>query len=348
MKPTLSSPSTSAEMNALPHTRAAVVIVSYRTRELLRNALHAVEAEQEREAAWLECRVVVVDNGGGDGSVEMVRRDFPRVELVASEENLGFARANNLALRRLGVLQPDDAHAAAAAPDFVWLLNPDTEVQPGALATLVRALQANGRAAACGPRLLYGDGAFQHGAFGWPGAAQLLIDLLPLQRLPGAARLQNSRLNGRYSPALWQGSAPFAVDFVLGAAMLVRAAALRALGGLDEGYFMYCEEMDWCLRAHEAGWSVLAVPGATVVHHEGRSSRQTPWATLERLWRSRLRFYSLHQARFGPLPALLLRTLLRAQMQLGIANARRAFAHGGLSGAAADEEIVARRRLLAL
>lgn len=336
---------------AAPPVRVAVVIVSYRTRELLERCLRALAAEQAREAAWLDCRVLVVDNAGGDDSAAMVRRTFPDVDLVESAENLGFARANNLALRRLGLLPPlgtPDAAPGPDAPEFAWLLNPDTEVQAGALATLVRTLQTQPNAAACGPRLAYGDGAFQHGAFAWPGAAQVLIDLLPLQRLPGAARLRDGRLNGRYGADLWQGRVPFAVDFVLGAAMMVRSAAVRALGGLDEGYFMYCEEMDWCLRAHEAGWNVLAAPAALVVHHEGRSSRQTPWPTLERLWRSRLRFYTLHRRRFGPLQLPLVRLLLGVEMKAGIARARRAFALGAISGTAAGNEIAVRRRILAL
>jgi GT2 family glycosyltransferase len=347
--------------------QVAVVVVSYNTRDLLRACLRALLDDEAAEAAGaagaapptgpaLARTLLVVDNGSADGSAAMVRAEFPRVTLLEAGENLGYTRANNLALRLLGLIPgpPPDAQMSGPAPlpglapEFVWLLNPDTEVQPGALATLVQALLDAPAAAACGPRLVYGDGRFQHGAFGWPGVAQVALDLLPIHRLPGAQRLYGGRLNGRYAQRLWQGRAPFAVDFVLGAALLARAESLRSLGGLDEGYFMYCEEMDWCLRAHAAGWSILAVPQALVVHHEGQSSRQVRWASVERLWRSRLRFYARHRAHFGPLTLPAVRALLRWEMRRGIVAARRRFARGATLGTEAGEEIAARRTLLTL
>jgi len=351
----------------------AVVIVNYNTCALLRACLRALEVAARVAAAEdprLETEALVVDNASHDGSAAMVRAEFPNVRLLASAENLGFTRANNLALRTLGLLLPaagtppmtgisrmagiSPAAGSPArpdsrpAPDFVWLLNPDTEPEADALARLVRFLLEEPRAAACGPRLRYGDGRFQHGAFAWPGVAQVALDLLPLHRLPGMARVYGSTLNGRYPMALWTGERPFPVDFVLGAAMLVRGEALRALGGLDEGYFMYCEEMDWCLRAHEAGRQVWAVPAAQVVHHEGQSSRQVRWRSVERLWRSRMRFYGLHRARFGPGTTAAVRALLRLNMAAGIASARRRFGRGSLSGLEAGEEIAARRVILSL
>jgi GT2 family glycosyltransferase len=216
-------------------TSVAVVIVNFNTCALLRDCLHSLQAAAA-EVAWIDLRIVVVENASGDGSAAMVRAEFPSVELHALEANVGYTRGNNLALRALALLPGEQPTGSAQPPDFVWLLNPDTRVEPGALGALVRFLQGMPEAAACGPRLLYGDGTLQHGAFGWPGVAQVALDLLPLQRLPGAHRLYGGRLNGRYPRTLWEGATPFEVDFVLGAAMMVRGDDLRRLGGLDEGY----------------------------------------------------------------------------------------------------------------
>ena len=153
---------------------------------------------------------------------------------------------------------------------------------------MVEFLVANPTAGICGPRLQYGDGSFQHGAFHYPGIVQVFLDLFPLDGIRGVHRLHNSRLNGRYPTAAWQGLAPFPVDFVLGAALCIRREAIERIGGLDDAFFMYCEEMDWCRRCRQAGWQVYALPAARVIHHAGQSSRQVRWDAYERLWRSRL------------------------------------------------------------
>ena len=118
---------------------------------------------------------------------------------------------------------------------------------------------------------------------------------------------------------LWEAGKPFAVDFVLGAALMVRGAAIDAVGGLDDEYWMYCEEMDWCLRLAEGGWQVYAVPAAVVIHYEGQSSRQVRWGAFVRLWRSRFRFYARHHARYGRGYVPILRLLVK----VGSANQRR-------------------------
>jgi GT2 family glycosyltransferase len=221
---------------------------------------------------------------------------------------------------------------ASTPPDYVLLLNPDAELTPGALPRMLDYLGAQPAVAVCGPQLRYGDGRFQHGAFRFPGLAQVALDVLPVAGLPAAHRLLDSPLNGRYPQTLWQGDAPFAVDFVLGAAMLVRGAALRTVGGLDEGYWMYCEEMDWCLRMWEHGWRVAALPTATVIHHAGQSSRQWRWPTFVQLWRSRYRFYLQHRDRYPAGFLLAARSLVRTGMACQARRARADFAAGRISG----------------
>lgn len=313
-----------------------VILVNYNTRELLRRSLASIFASAA--AGGLPSpQVVVVDNASQDGSAAMVAECFPQVRLVASPQNLGYTRGNNLGLRLLGFDIPTEAPlpptpASTPPPDAVLLLNPDAELVEDALGQLAGFLQHTPDAGACGAHLRYGDGRFQHGAFRFPSLAQVALDFFPLTGLPGAHRLHHSRLNGRYPARLWQGRAPFPVDFVLGAAWMVRGEALRTVGGLDEGYFMYCEEMDWCLRLAQAGWRTYAVPTARVIHHEGQSSRQVRWHAYEQLWRSRLRFYRKHRQHYPPGHLAAVWTLVR----LGLWWRRRqilgAFAAGELDG----------------
>ena len=225
--------------------------------------------------------------------------------------------------------------------DYVLLLNPDAEVIDDALYTMAAFLHTQPHAAVCGARLQYADGRFQHGAFRFPTLAQVALDFFPPIGLPGAHRLLDSRLNGRYPMSRWEGETPFAVDFVLGAAMMVRGAAIRHIGGLDDGYWMYCEEMDWCLRLRDAGWKTYAVPTAQVIHHEGQSSRQARWRSYGQLWRSRFRFYAVHAAHYPPGYLAALRVLVRIGLAYRRRQAEAAFARGVISGVELADELSA-------
>lgn len=286
--------------------RVAVIIVSYNVRDLLARCLESIAIG--RQAVDL-APVYVVDNASSDGSAAMVRERFPWVELIAAAENLGFARANNVALRALGL------PAAAAAPDAVLLLNPDAELLPGAVDALAACLDAQSNVGMVGPQLQYGDGCFQHSAFRFPSLAQIFLDFFPLH-----GRLLDSRINGRYPQALYARGEPFAVDFILGASMLVRADALRQVGLLDEGYFMYAEEMDWAWRMRAAGWSILCAPAARVIHHEGQSSRQFRERAFVELWRSRWRFFDRY---YPPAWCWIARRLVRACLWIAAQRAAR-------------------------
>ena len=290
--------------NAEPETRnlnlnpapLAILIVSWNVKDLLRDCLrsvqHALAADGLPAAVW------VVDCASADGSAAMVRAEFPTVRLIASDRNLGFAGGNNAALRALGF-----PGRAAGQPEGVLLLNPDTLVQPGALKAMFDFLTAHPDVGIVGARLTYGDGSFQHSAFAFPGLWQLAIELFPL---PG--RLYESRLNGRYPRALYTAGRPFPIDHPLGAAMLVRAEAIRQAGLLDEGYHMYVEEVDWARRIKGAGWRAYCVPAAHIVHLGGQSTGQIRAESFRNLWRSRYRFYRTH---YGPLRMALARWLVR-------------------------------------
>ncbi len=332
--------------------RLAIIIVSYNTRALLRACLASIKAATASSDASFSVEVLVIDNASEDGSAAMVATDFPNVRLTPLGENIGFTRGNNLALAQLGFdPRPRSASSMGGAastsasdqPDYVLLLNPDTVLRRDTLTQLVEFMERMPAAGACGPALSYGTGDFQHAAFRFPSLFQIWLDLFPLEGVPGAQRLRNSRFNGRYADALWRDRMPFPVDFVLGAAMFVRGATIRQIGGLDEGYFMYCEEMDWALRMHEAGWGVYVVPWVNVTHFEGQSSRQVRWPAFVQLWRSRLRFYGKHVNRYPLWYLWLVRGLLRGGLAWRSRTIRRAFATGELNGEAAGDALAAYR-----
>jgi N-acetylglucosaminyl-diphospho-decaprenol L-rhamnosyltransferase len=280
-----------------------VIIVSYNTRELLRACLESLRG------CGLPLSVVVVDSASTDGSAEMVRAVFPEVCLVESGRNVGFAAGNNIGLASLGLLnrpsltdqrpstshgQPTTDNRQPATCDYILLLNPDTVVHPGALERLVAFLEAHPRVGAVGPRLLNPDGSTQPAAFRFPTLAMTLIDLFPPgEALPG--RLYGSWWHGRYPQELG-GCAPFPIDHPLGACILTRRAVIEQVGGLDEQFFMYAEELDWCYRVRRAGWAIWQVPAARITHVGGAATRQFRTRMLVALYESRLRFFRKHYA----------------------------------------------------
>ncbi len=279
----------------------AVVIVTWNVRDLALEAVRTARDDLARNGP--EGQIWVVDNASTDGTVEALHERFPDVQVIASDRNLGFAAGNNLALRAMGFGQDTPADRL---PEAVFLLNPDTLVQDRAIRTLYEALFAAPNNGLVGARLFYGDGEFQHSAFAFPGVLQTAFDLLPLP-----ARLYPTRLNGRYPRRLYEQSEPFPVDFVLGATMMLRREVIQQVGMFDEQFFMYCEEIDWAMRIRRAGWRVLCVPQARIVHLEGRSTAQVRPASYLNLWRSR---FSLYRKHYSPLKVAAIRAVVRLGM----------------------------------
>lgn len=250
----------------------SVIIVSYNIRPLLARCLASIAAQPSPPD-----EVIVVDNASADDSVPLVRAQFPHVRVIANSKNHGFAVATNQGLR-------------AARGAFLCLLNPDTQLFPGALDALADFLAVHPNVGVAGPTLLYPDGRYQHAAFRFPTLTAALIDFFPLNH-----RLLNSRLYDRYPFALHEKA--FAMDYPLGACMMVRRDVCADVGLLDEQFFMYCEEVDWCRRIKQAGWEVMHVPGARVVHHEGQSTRQAAGRMFVELHRSRFKLFAKHCSR---------------------------------------------------
>lgn len=285
----------------------AVVMVTWNVRELALQALDSLFADLNAHGPSAD--IYVVDSNSSDGTAEAIESAFPQVHLIQSEHNLGFGAANNVALRQIGFCDGD-----VELPRAVYLLNPDTITQPGATRSLFDALLAQPRWGLCGARLTYGDGSFQHSAFAFPGLRQLWIEFFPT---PG--RLIESSFNGRYSRRLYESGKPFPVDFVLGATMMLRREVVQQTGMFDEGYFMYCEEIDWARRIHDSGWEVYCVPSAHVVHLAGKSSTQVRPASIVYLWESRLRLFEKYYPRWK---LLLARKMIAVGMARKIRQAR--------------------------
>jgi N-acetylglucosaminyl-diphospho-decaprenol L-rhamnosyltransferase len=274
-----------------------VAIVSYNTRDLLRDCLASLMH------VTVPLRIVVVDHASPDGSANMVRNEFPHVELIARSDNPGFAGGTNMALRQLGF---GESECQGKPADLALLLNPDTIVHAGAIEAMVAFLAAHPRVGMVGPRLLNADGSRQAAAFRFPTLSMTALDLFPPgEVLPG--RLYDSWWHGRYAHE--RADLPFAIDHPLGACILARRAVLEEIGLLDEGYYMYAEEVDWCYRARRAGWAIWQVPQARVTHIGGAATRQVRPRMQIVLYTSRMRFFRLH---YPPYQVQAQRLLIRA------------------------------------
>ena len=266
----------------------AIVIVSWNVREHLRACLHSLQ--QYPATRHAQC-IVVVDNASTDGTPEMLRRDFPDVHILANSTNRGFTGGNNDGLRHLeqgefaAEAQPADAR-------FVLLLNPDAEVTPGALDELLAYAQAHPAVGVVGPQLRYPDGAVQSSRRRFPTLRTAIFESTWLQPIAPRAVLDH------YYVRDCRDDETCEVDWVVGAAMLVRWEAYLQVGGLDERtFFMYSEELDWCKRIKDAGWKVAYHPRAVIVHHEGRSSGQVVARRMIHFNTSKVRYFAKHHGR---------------------------------------------------
>jgi hypothetical protein len=255
----------------------SILIVNWNTRQMLADCLRSVAGEQGSVFS-VQCSVfsdqwvveiIVVDNASSDGSVVMVREQFPQVKLIENRENVGFARANNQAI-------------AAAQGKYLLLLNSDTVVEAGALETLVQFMEQTPPTGAVGARLLNGDGSLQ------PSCQPMLT---PNREFGHLLFLDKLIKQASYPMHTWNTDTPRQVEVIKGACLLVRREVLDAVGWLDAGYFMYTEEVDLCYRIAQAGWELWYVPQAVVTHYGEASTRQIAEEMYVQLYRSKVQFY---------------------------------------------------------
>lgn len=261
----------------------SVVIVNWNTRELLARCLASVF----ETASDLDLEILVVDNASSDGSADAVRKHFPQVRLIENSENTGFARANNQAIRN-------------SSGRCIVLLNPDTELSPGALTTLVRFMETCPRCGAAGARLINPDGSPQPSCGPKPTLRRELCGLFHLDGLTS---------RGCSDMGVGASMAPKEVSVLQGACMLLRRDALDEVGLLDEDYFIYSEEVDLCHRLGTSGWKVYWVPQAVVMHHGGQSTSQAAGNMFLHLYGSKVLFFRKHH---GSLSAQLYKLILLA------------------------------------
>ena len=261
----------------MPSLDLYVVVLNYNTREFLRACLDSL-----RRQTGLAFEVCVVDNASSDESADMVAGLFPEVRLVCSPNNAGFSAGNNLGLAAAG--WPENGNAR-----YAMLLNPDTVVPDGALAAMLAYADAHPDVGVLGPRLLLLDGTLDKACrrgFPTPQAA--------FYRFSGLSKLfPRSPRFGRYNMTFAPEDQELEVDSVVGACMLVRAEALSKVGLMDERFFMYGEDLDWCLRIKQAGYRVMYVPSVIVHHVKRAASRRSAKAHFE-FQRAMWLFYQKH------------------------------------------------------
>jgi len=260
--------------DTMPDLEISITICSWNTIDDLRACLASLEAVRD-EAPF---EVIVVDNNSEDGSPDMVEREFPWVRLERLLQNLGFTGGQNHAI---GIRQ-----APHAMP-----LNSDTIVHPGALSGLLVYLKGHPEVGIVAPKLLNPDGSLQYSCRRFPNPMAALFRNTPLGRL-----FPNNRFTRDYLMQDWEHNEPREVDWVSGAAFLVRDSIIEEIGAFDPEYFMFCEDVDWCFRVWKHGKKVVYLPTCVITHAIGRSTDKAPNRMIGRFHRSMLRFYVKNQA----------------------------------------------------
>ncbi len=233
----------------------SIIIVNYKTRGMVKQGLKSLR----RAGIRLNYEVFVVDNASADGLPELVRQEFPETRLIALDTNVGFAAGNNLAMRK-------------AKGKYVFVLNPDALVNAGSIEAMYAYMEAHPRVGVLGPKLVHPDGTRQESAHRFPTPWIPIYRRTPLGRTPRAKAEMD-----RYFLRDVSFNAPTDVDWVEGAAMFVRRAAIDEVGLFDERFFVYFEDADWSRRFWLKKWSVVYHPGIEIIHYHRRESADTLW-----------------------------------------------------------------------
>ncbi len=227
-------------------------------------------------ASSLRTEVIVVDSASSDGSVTMVEEEFPQVRLITNSENVGFTVGNNQGI-------------AVSRGRYILLLNPDTEVVGDALTAMVEYMDDHPQVGALGPQLLNPDGSIQSSRRRFPTLATAFLESTILQQWS-----PHNRVARHYYIADRSDDEVQEVDWVTGACLMTRRETIEEVGPMDEGFFMYSEELDWCRRFKAQGWQIVYLPTAKVIHHGGQSSEQVKAFQHIQFQRSKIRYFRKH------------------------------------------------------
>ena len=289
----------------------SIIIVNWNVRDLLDKclaSLHSADiAIEPGDEDMPSAEIIVVDSGSADGSVDMVREKYPAVELLPQAENIGFTRGNNIGLER-------------SRGRHLLLLNPDTEVTRDALPALLEFMKQQEQVGIVGPQTLNSDGSHQSTRRHFPSLLTGLFESTWLAAWAPASVERHYRLLDTADGAIME------VDWVQGSALLMRRDVYRDIGGLDEGFTMYAEEMDFCRRAKDKGWPVFYHGGALVTHHGGKSSEQVGALKQIHFQTSKLRYFRKHHG-YPQYVALRLALLAQFLWQLGLEAIKGALGH---------------------
>jgi GT2 family glycosyltransferase len=257
----------------------SVIILSWNTETLTRNCLQSIFQQKHSH----RIQVIVADNASQDNTRAMVRSEFPQALLVEHERNLGFCAGNNRAI----------PHATGR---WILFLNSDTIVTQGAFDTMVDFADADPTIGILGPKLLNQDGTLQYSCRRFPNLGAGFFRNTPLGRL-----FPNNRYTQNYLMSDWDHAEPRDVDWLSGAALMLRRETFEQTGAFDENYYMFCEDVDLCYRAHQSGWRVVYCPYAVIYHLIGQSTILVPARSTWLFHRAMYRFYKLHYAKSTPL-----------------------------------------------
>jgi GT2 family glycosyltransferase len=270
----------------------SVVIVGWNARHYLELCLESLAEAPSRRTM----EILVVDNASTDGSAEMIEARFPHVKLIRSTENLGFAKGNNVAIRQ-------------CQGRYITLVNPDVIVLPGCLDALAEFLDQNPKVGNVGPRVLNPDGTLQSSCRRFPTLWNNFCTATSL-----ASKFKGSRFFAGEHMFFFPHDRTLAVDILVGCFSMIRREALEAVGLLDEGLFMYGDDVDWCRRCWNAGWEVVFFPGARAIHDRGKITAPYPVRFAVAQQRSVIHYWTKHHSFFGLLgirSIMLLHHLLR-------------------------------------
>jgi GT2 family glycosyltransferase len=277
----------------------SIIIVSWNAKAYLAECLQSLTRETSRHHS----EIIVVDNASTDGSPELVRQHFPHVKLICNESNLGFARANNIGIRQ-------------SAGGYVFLLNSDVKVLEGCFGSMYAYMERHPKIGMLGPKILNPDGTLQRSCKGFPTLWNSFCRALSLDTV-----FPRSKLFGRRLMTYWPHDAICGVEALSGCFWMVRREALGRVGLLDEDFFMYAEDIDWCKRFHEAGWGVVFFPHARAIHYGGASSSNAPVRFYLEMQRADLKYWEKHHgwsARAGYLLTVWVHHLVRVMGQAAL------------------------------
>jgi O-antigen biosynthesis protein len=260
-----------------------VIIVNFNVKDFLEQALYTIDKSLAYAAgrhSGFMSEIFVVDNASDDGSIDMVRRKFPHVTCIQNESNIGFARANNLALDK-------------STGRFILLINPDTVVQEDTIDSMMQAMGANPSIGMAGCKILNPDGTLQlacRRSFPRPWVA--------LTKIMGLSALfPRTRLFGQYNLTYLDPDLSYEVDAISGSFMMLKREVYEQVGGLDETFFMYGEDLDWCYRIQQAGWKIYYIPDTKIIHYKGESTRRSDIDAIKTFYQAMTVFVEKHISR---------------------------------------------------